>query len=228
MTRRTEIGRTEVESTNDGNLLECVKARGLVKRFGPTLALRGVDADFARGKITVIEGANGSGKSTLLGIVGTVIRPTMGLLEYQPLGREGSRVRSEIGWVSHETLSYGDLSGRQNIEFGARVFGLERELAWERAAARFELGAFADRPLRTNSRGQRQRIALARALVHAPSLILLDEPTTGLDRVGVDRLVQVVHEEARRGAIVVVVSHERALFDGSTVERLRLDRGRRV
>jgi heme exporter protein A len=219
---------TAVAPEVDGDGIRRVTARGLTKRFGSTLALRGVDADFECGRVTVIEGANGSGKSTLLGILGTVIQPTTGSMDYGVKDGEVKGLRAEIGWLSHETLSYGDLTGRQNIEFTGRLFGLNGQMAWERAAERFALGAFASRPLRTNSRGQRQRIALARALVHDPSLILLDEPTTGLDRDGVEQVVTVVQEEVLRGAIVVVVSHDQRLFEGQGAARLVLERGRRI
>jgi ABC-type multidrug transport system ATPase subunit len=201
---------------------------GLVKMYGSTAALRGVDATFKAGVITLIEGANGSGKSTLLGIVGTVIKATSGTVAYEPLGDDVRAVRSTLGWLSHETLAYPDLTGRKNIEFAARAYGLSAEDAWKRAQARFELGPFAERPLRTCSRGQRQRIALARALVHEPSLVLLDEPTTGLDRGGVARLLDVIDEEVRRGAVVVVVSHEPEVFRDRISGRVVLERGRIV
>jgi heme exporter protein A len=194
--------------------------------YGATAALRGVDATFGAGVITLIEGANGSGKSTLLGIIGTVIKATSGTVVYEPLGGDAAAVRATVGWLSHETLAYPDLTGRRNIELAARVHGLAPGEAWERARARFELGTFAERPLRTCSRGQRQRIALARALVHEPSLVLLDEPTTGLDKAGVGRLLDVIDEEVKRGAVVVVVSHEPDVFRGRISARVVLERGR--
>jgi ABC-type multidrug transport system ATPase subunit len=208
-------------------VIERVIARGVVKAYGSTLALRGVDATIDAGRLVLIEGANGSGKSTLLGIVGTVIRPTAGKVEYEPFtGDDRNEIRAEIGWLSHETLAYPDLTGRQNIELVARANGLDVGKAWRMAEERFELGAFARRAVRTCSRGQRQRIALARALVHEPSLVLLDEPTAGLDRAGVERLVRVIGEEVGRGAAVAVVSHEPEVFRGLAGARIVLERGR--
>ncbi|MGK3988168.1 ATP-binding cassette domain-containing protein [Sorangium sp. So ce136] len=208
--------------------VERVVARGVVKTYGTTAALRGVNATIEAGRLTLIEGANGSGKSTLLGILGTVVRPTSGTVLYEPFGEDTGLARGTIGWLSHESLAYPDLSGRQNVELAARFHGLDAQEAWRRAEERFELGSFALRPLRTCSRGQRQRIALARALVHHPSLVLLDEPTTGLDRSGVARLLTVVEAEVARGAAVVVVSHEPEVFRARAAARLVLERGRVV
>jgi ABC-type multidrug transport system ATPase subunit len=202
-----------------------VVGRGLTKTFGATVALRGVDVSLERPGLTLIEGANGSGKSTLLGILGTVVRPTSGTLAYQPF-QDPAEAREVIGWVSHETLAYPDLSGRQNVELAARLHGVGVDEAWATAVERFDLGPFAERPMRTCSRGQRQRLALARALVHEPDLLLLDEPTTGLDKSGVDRLMSVVAAEVSRGALVVVVSHDAELFRGSARARMVLERGR--
>lgn len=213
---------------NAVDAIERVVARGVVKTYGTTAALRGVSATVESGRLTLIEGANGSGKSTLLGILGTVIRPTSGAVTYEPLGDDAGLVRRTIGWLSHESLAYPDLSGRQNVELAAGFHGLDAHEAWRRAEERFELGSFAVRPLRTCSRGQRQRIALARALVHHPSLVLLDEPTTGLDRSGVARLLTVVESEIARGAAVVVVSHEPDVFRHRAAARLVLERGRVV
>ena len=202
-----------------------VVARKLVKTFGATAALRGVDLELEAG-VTLVEGANGSGKSTLLRILGTVLRPSSGTVRYEPLGDDADHIRGEIGWVSHELLAYPDLSGRQNVELAARLHGLDAAATWAEAAERFGLGRFAERPLRTNSRGQRQRIAIARALVHDPSLVLLDEPTTGLDRSGVATVVALTEDLRARGTIVVVVSHEPDPFLASEPARVLLERGR--
>src|SRR5690348_11536947 len=101
------------------------------------MALRGVDATIESAQLTLIEGANGSGKSTLLGILGTVIRPSAGQVDYEPLGDDRSEIRAAIGWLSHETLAYPDLSGRQNVELVAQLHGLDATEAWTRAEQRF-------------------------------------------------------------------------------------------
>ncbi len=224
----TDVTTPAVGSIPAGEVISRVVARSLVKTYGSTVALRGVDAVLESNRVTLIEGANGSGKSTLLGILGTVIRATSGKVDYEPFGQDRMRVRSAIGWLSHETLAYPDLTGRQNVELVARLHGLSPVEAWSRAEERFQLGAFALRPLRTCSRGQRQRVALARALVHEPSLVLLDEPTAGLDRAGVGRLVAVIEDELRRGAGIAVVSHEPDVFRSLATARILLERGRVV
>jgi heme exporter protein A len=125
-------------------------------------------------------------------------------------------------------LCYPDLSGRANIELAARLHGRDPDGAYRRAVERFELGPFAERPVRTYSRGQRQRVALARALVNEPKLLLLDEPTTGLDASGAERLRKVVVEEAGRGAVVVVVTHDAPFAAAVAGQVVTLDRGRAV
>lgn len=200
----------------------------VVKTFGATAALRGVEGELKGGRLTLIEGANGSGKSTLLKILGTILTPTSGRVRYEPLGEARAAIRQHIGWVSHEALAYGDLTGRENVELAAGFHGVDHSAAWERAKERFELGRFAERPLRTNSRGQRQRVALARALVHEPAVVLLDEPTTGLDRAGVERLVCIVREEVAKDHVVALVSHEPKIFGDLDPARIVLERGKVV
>lgn len=209
-------------------LATTVELDRVTKTYGPVRALVGVSASFAAGEVTVVAGPNGSGKSTLLGVVGTLVRPTSGAVRHGALGRTRGEVRRTLGWVGHEALVYPDLSGRENVELAARLFGLDVGEAFRRAEARFGLGAWVDRPFRTCSRGQRQRIVLARALGHAPGLVLLDEPTTGLDRVGVELLVRVTEEEAARGAVVVVVTHDQGFAEACAARTVTLERGRVV
>jgi heme exporter protein A len=203
-----------------------VTLTGVTKSFPPAVrALRGVSVRFEASKVSVVLGANGSGKSTLLSIVGTLARPTSGKVSHGALGKTRESVRRTLGWLGHDALCYADLTGRENIELAARLHGLAVDQAFEAARERFELGAFAERPFRTYSRGQRQKVALARALVHTPKLLLLDEPTTGLDKPSVDRLLEVVRAEAAGGAIVVVVTHDDAFAAAAGDERVVLERG---
>jgi heme exporter protein A len=213
-----------VPSASRGDLL--VELSRVTKTYPPAVrALRGVDARFVAGQISVVLGANGSGKSTLLAIVGTLARPTSGGVSHGALGKTREAVRRHLGWVGHDALCYADLTGRENIELAARLSGTPVDAAFEVARERFSLGAFVERPFRTYSRGQRQRVALARALVHEPTLLLLDEPTTGLDKGGVGILEGVLRAEARRGAIVIVVTHDEAFAGAIADEKLVLERG---
>lgn len=203
-----------------------VELTSVTKTYPPAVrALRGVSAQFASGKVSVVLGANGSGKSTLLAIVGTLAAATSGKVSHGALGKTRESVRRSLGWVGHDALCYADLTGRENIELAARLHGMSVDVAFEVARERFSLAAFAERPFRTYSRGQRQRVALARALVHEPMLLLLDEPTTGLDKAGVSVLEGVVRAEARRGAVVIVVTHDEGFASSIGDERLLLERG---
>jgi heme exporter protein A len=211
--------------------------RSVSRSFGTTVALRGVNASFSSGERVIVEGRNGSGKSTLIGILGTAIRPSGGEVSFEPQGRSDGgagglddvqSIRRQIGWVSHETHAYPDLTARQNVQLAAGLYRVDSRRAWDRVAARFGLEAFADRPLRQQSRGQRQRVALARAFVHDPSVLLLDEPTAGLDVEGVQRLLEVVLGEAAKGAIVVLVTHDAAVANVVASRRIKLEAGRLV
>jgi ABC-type multidrug transport system ATPase subunit len=205
-------------------MIQRVEALEVSRIYGATPALRGVSATFLTGTITLIEGPNGSGKSTLLGLLSTAIRPSSGQILWHPLGASPELARPHIGWLGHEALVYPDLSGIENLSWSARLHGLGLD-ALASLTERLHLGAFARRPVRTMSRGQRQRIAIARALLPRPDLLLLDEPTTGLDREGVALLVRITREEADRGAIVAVIAHDPGLGALLDAVPLRLERG---
>jgi ABC-type multidrug transport system ATPase subunit len=204
-----------------------IEVRGVTRRFGATLALRQVSTAFEAGSLTFLEGANGAGKSTLLAIIGTVLRPSSGSVWYEPFGEDQAQARRHIGWVAHESHCYRELSGRRNIELVAQVHGVQNASQHvERVIARVGADAFADRSVGTLSRGQRQRIALARALVHDPGVLLLDEPWTGLDVASVDKLEAVIREEVARGSLVVAVTHGAGVAERLGARRLRIEGGK--
>ena len=208
-----------------------VEAKGLVKTFGATRALAGLDAIFLAAATTVIEGPNGAGKSTLMGILSLLVKPSRGTLRFgeHDAWEQAKHLRGTVGVLAHSALLYPDLTGLQNLELASALHGLSQgvnDARMSRAKERYELGSFLDRPARTYSRGQLQRLALARALLHKPQLVLLDEPSTGLDAASTKRLVLVVDEERRRGAIVIVVTHDQAFADAIATTRVRLSRGR--
>lgn len=208
-----------------------IQARGLTKIWGPTRALSGVDLDLVAGRCTAIEGANGAGKSTLVGILSLLVRPTRGTLRFGDHDgvQYGEQLRGSIGVLAHAPMVYPDLTGIESLELSASLAGVPSPAERIRSLReRFDVGTFAERPTRTYSRGQLQRIALARALLPEPRLLLLDEPSTGLDAKATERLVEAVQAERRRGAIVVLVTHDRALSDRCADERLLLERGKRA
>ena len=210
-------------ATGDASAVS-VRISEVSKTYGPVRALRSVSLTLSSGRVTALLGPNGAGKSTLLSLVGALTRPTSGRVEHVGVATR-SAVRASLGWLGHDGLLYPDLTGMENVRLSAQLHRCAPG-AVEAVRARFDLSAFADRPVRTCSRGQRQRIALARALVHTPRLVLLDEPTTGLDAAGVARLQGVVGEEAARGATVLVVTHDGPFAEQIGATLLRMDAGR--
>jgi len=209
---------------------EEVGVSGLTKAYGPTLALAGVDLRFSAGSVTVIRGANGSGKSTLLWLLAMLGHPTQGTLHYGPFGPDrADEIRGNIGFVAHQLQLYPGLSGHENLVLAARLQGTSDADARARElASALSASEYWDRPLRTYSRGQAQRISIARALLHQPRLLLMDEPATGLDAASTEAFVDLIEREKSRGAIVVVVTHEPKLADAVGDRVLHMSRGRVV
>jgi heme exporter protein A len=185
--------------------------RNIGKTYGGRRALVDVSADLASGQVSAIVGPNGAGKSTLLGILSTLVAPTTGELRWgsETLHR-GSAARAAIGYVGHEPGVYGDLSAAQNLILFAELYGLLRP--GERAAAMLARVGLHDVPVeaavRTFSRGMQQRLALARALLHAPAILLFDEPGSALDPAGAAWLARELATERAAGRTVVLVTHD--------------------
>ncbi|RIL06779.1 heme ABC exporter ATP-binding protein CcmA, partial [bacterium] len=188
-----------------------VWADGVVCRFGPLTALDRVDLAAPPGRITVVVGPNGAGKTTLLRVVATLVRPEGGTVHVAGADalRAPAAVRARIGVVMHRPLLYPDLTLAENLAFYARLYGLDEPAARvEVALAAAELTAFARRPVRTLSRGMAQRAAIARAVLHDPAVLLLDEPYTGLDPRSADRLDRALAAHAAAGRAVVITLHD--------------------
>jgi len=205
-----------------------IRVKDVTRTFGVTVVLRGVNVSFDAGTLTLLEGSNGAGKSTLLAVIGTVLKPSAGEVEYAPIGTDPQIVRRHLGWVAHESHCYRELSVRQNVEFAARVHGVDAATAWPRVCERVDVAALGERRVGTLSRGQKQRAALARALVHSPGALLLDEPWTGLDRRSAEQLDQTLVAERQRGTLVIVVHHGEGVAERLGARRVRLERGKIV
>lgn len=208
-----------------------IEARGLTKRFGSYLALDRVDLDLARGASLALFGPNGAGKTTLIRILASGLRATAGSLRVAGLdpavhGRDTRRI---IGIVSHETHLYDDLSALENLLFFARLYGAPAPS--ERARALLDLLGLTDRaedPVRTFSRGMQQRLALARAMVHDPAILFLDEPFTGLDPRAVSRLLDTLLGFRQSGRTLVVATHDLARGLDLSDRWIILARGRAI
>jgi heme ABC exporter ATP-binding subunit CcmA len=187
-----------------------LEARGLRRSFGGLRVLRGVDLTVHAGEAVVVAGPNGAGKTTLLRLLAGLMRPEAG--EVRVLGRavrgDGEAGRRAVGFVSHQSLLYDDLTLAQNLAFTARLYGIPMPARVARAALDAAgLAARADESPRRLSRGLAQRAAIARALLHQPRLLLLDEPFTALDAAAAERLRTELAERLAGGLGMVVVTH---------------------
>jgi heme ABC exporter ATP-binding subunit CcmA len=208
---------------------DAVTLADVSRHYGRRRALSHVSLTIRAGEIVGLLGPNGAGKSTLIGVLATLIAPTSGEIHYgpHPARRFAAALRGRIGLLAHELHLYPELSARQNLTFFARLYGLDGRETVSAALASAGLTDRADDDVSAFSRGMRQRLALERALLHRPRLVLLDEPFTGLD----DRAVDLVSDRVRRlaagGAIVLLATHDLDLADG-LVSRVALVRDGRL
>jgi heme exporter protein A len=187
-----------------------IQVRKLTKSFGHQVALRGVDLSVAEGEFLTLFGPNGAGKTTLIRIVASLTRPTAGMVHLlgEDLAEEATSLRRHVGLISHNPLLYGDLTPDENLSFFARMYGLaEPSDRIDMVLEQVGLTARRRDPVRTFSRGMVQRLAIARAILHDPTIMLLDEPYTGLDLQAADMLRAVLQELAASNRTVILTTH---------------------
>jgi len=208
-----------------------VETHALAKSFGVTPVLRDVEFRLAPGSAAVVIGANGSGKSTLLGIFAGLVAPTEGrvLVFGEEPRRFTPRYRRRIGMMSHQSFLYPNLTARENLEYYARLYGVAD---WRQAARtwleRVGLERHAEERVRGFSRGMEQRLAAARAMIHGPSLLLLDEPFASLDADGSARVKTLIGSAVAEGCALVATAHAPVELSGVEMELHEISAGRLV
>ena len=200
-----------------------LELRGVGHAYGDRVVLAGVDRVLEPGRALALLGPNGSGKSTLLRCIAGLLRPRAGAVLVD--GRESCELdpaeRARVAYAGHRPLLWGGLSARENLVLCAGLYGLGRDTA-ERALESADLADAAERPAAALSQGQRQRLALARALLPSPSLLVLDEPHSGLDEASSARLDELL-TDARGQVTIALATHERARAERLCDELLHLE-----
>ncbi len=205
----------------------------VARSFGPVHAVRSVSLEARAGEVTGLVGPNGSGKTTLLLMLATLLVPDRGEIRIGGLDpvRESTAVRSMLGWMPDTLGVWPNLTVRRSLELTARLYDMPRAAAAERATellSLVDLDELADRPARVLSRGQKQRLSLARALVHDPRVLLLDEPASGLDPGARIALRVLLRRLAAEGRTVLVSSHVLAELDELADRAVFLEAGATV
>ncbi len=204
-----------------------IRIQSLRRRFGAAPVLRGIDLEVTRGECVAIFGANGAGKTTLLRTLAGLLRAESGTVElFGTVLPANADLRRRIGYLGHESFLYRDLDARENLAYYGRLFGVRDPSRGDAMIARVGLAHARAKLVGTYSRGMLQRLGLARALLHAPDLLLLDEPLTGLDPAGARLLSQILDERRAQGVTIVMATHDIDRALESATRAVILDRGR--
>ena len=196
------------------------------KRYGGLYALRRVSLEIAPGECVAFAGRNGSGKTTLLRIAAQLVRPSAGKLTFSPALTGSTATAKNTGFVAHATMVYDELTAEENLLLFARLLEIP-EAAKRVESLLHDVGLFERRDslVRTFSRGMRQRVAIARALLHEPSVLLLDEPSTGLDPQGVTWLAETLWRLHGAGSTILMSLHGESEISALATRGIRLDAG---
>ena len=201
-----------------------ISVTNLIKQFGRFAALRGVSASFDRGRLYAILGENGAGKTTLLRILAGLVRPTRGTVAI--LGNSDPReVCREFGYMAHPSLLYDEMSGKENLRYFARLYGMADDSRCAASITAVGLDPELQRPVGQYSQGMRQRMSLARALLHDPKILLLDEPFSNVDIRSAREMVKLLAGMREQGKTIFVVTHQASLLDGAADEFVWMQTG---
>jgi ABC-type multidrug transport system ATPase subunit len=199
---------------------------GVVKQFGRFAALRGVSAEFDAGKFHAILGDNGAGKTTLLRALAGLAHPTQGTIRM--FGQDPQDSSREIGYMAHPSLLYDEMSGMENLRYFARLYEIAGDERCAEVIRVVGLDPQLTRPVGQYSQGMRQRMSLARAILHDPKLLLLDEPFSNVDVHSAREMVILLKNMRGSGKTIFVVTHQALLLDGVADEFVWMQEGRIV
>jgi heme exporter protein A len=205
-----------------------IKVHKLIKRFGSKTVLRGLDFEVQQGEFVALLGPNGAGKTTFLRILASLSHPTLGTVQIAGylLPAQSAAVRARLGVVTHLPLLYGDLTAAENLRFYGRLYGvIDMNPRINEVLEMVGLTARRNDLVRTFSRGMQQRLAIGRAIIHDPEVMLFDEPHTGLDQDACDMLDKLLIDVAGRGRTVVMTSHDLARVENLATRFDVLSRG---
>jgi ABC-type multidrug transport system ATPase subunit len=199
----------------------------LVKQFGRFAALRGITAEFAPGRLYALLGDNGAGKTTLLRSLAGLTRPTRG--DVSLLGTSDLRaVCREVGYMAHPSMLYDEMSGTENLRYFARLYGIEDDARCSQVTRAVKLDPSLERPVGQYSQGMRQRMSLARAILHDPKILLLDEPFSNVDIHSAREMVGLLKGMRDVGKAIFVVTHQAPLLEGVADEFVWMQAGQIV
>ena len=196
-----------------------VKLDSITKVFGRFAALRGVSAEFQRGKLYLLLGENGAGKSTLMRIIAGLAQPSGGSVKL-------SVPREKLGYMAHASFVYDEMSGLENLRYSAGLYGIKDDAVCSAALARVGLDPQLARYARDYSQGMRQRLSLARAIVHDPDLLLLDEPFSNVDAASLSQMTTLLGNLRDEGKTIIVVTHQPAALSKVVDETVTLIGGK--
>ena len=202
-----------------------IELEGVSKNFGPLAALRNLTAALARARLICLLGENGAGKSTLMRVIAGLLRPTRGVVRV--LGSADLRAAApQVGYMPHASMLYDELSAMENLRYFTRLYGITDDAPCARAIQTVGLDPGLERRVGQYSQGMRQRLSLARVLVHDPALLLLDEPFSNVDAGSAQHMVNVLGALRDAGKSVLVITHQPALLAGAADESLVMSEGR--